>query len=175
MNRPFYRVRQFVQYAGARLGPTERQAIATRLGPALNGLFHQMSPAEQAHAYRVAQALLAAGHSEPDLIAAALLHDVGKVRAPLALWERTLVVLCGKLAPRLAERLGQSSNGARGLRRPFVTASQHAAWGADMVRQAGASDRVVALIRCHQSTPSPTPRSDEERWLAALRRADESS
>lgn len=174
MRRALYRVRQFVQYAGARLSPAEQQAVEDRLGPSLAELFGRMAPAEQAHAHRMAQALLACGRTEPDLITAALLHDVGKTRAPLALWERVLVVLLGQLAPGTAERLGQTDGDAHGLRRPFVTARRHAAWGAEMAECAGASPQVVALIRRHQSAPRAL-NSDEDRWLAALQQVDEES
>ena len=63
--RLWYRARQFGQYLTARLGPAERESVARQLGPRLAALFAQMSPAEQAHSYRVAQALRAQGHTEP--------------------------------------------------------------------------------------------------------------
>jgi putative nucleotidyltransferase with HDIG domain len=180
MRRLLYRLRQFGRYAAARPGPADRQCVADRLGPALAALFAQMTPAEQAHSIRVARALQAAGCAEPDLIVAALLHDVGKAGRPLALWERTLVVLLGKFTPRLAARLGRSPHPPRGLRRPFVIARRHPEWGAALCEQAGAPQRVVALVRHHQSEPAQAepdiPRSSEAaRWLAALQQADEES
>jgi predicted HD phosphohydrolase len=168
-----YRVRQFGHYLNARLGPAEREAVAARLGPRLAELFARMTPAEQAHSYRVAQALITRGQIEDDLLIAALLHDVGKIRAPLQLWERAVVVLGRKLAPGLAERLGRADEANPWPGRAFVTAWQHAAWGAELAEQAGAPSRAAALIRRHQLAPPTPPRTEEDRLLAALRQADE--
>ena len=173
--RLLYRVRQFGRYLKARLTPGERQAAEARLGPRLAELFGRMTPAEQAHSVRVAQALAAEGQTEPDLLLAALLHDVGKTRAPLGLWERTLVVVCGKFAPGLAERWGRADDGreAQGVfQRPFVIARQHPAWSAEMAECAGAPPRSVALIRRHQAAVPAPPQTEEDRLLAALQKAD---
>jgi predicted HD phosphohydrolase len=89
-----YRARQFARYLrGARLDPAEQEQVRARLGPRLAELFARMSPGEQAHSLRVAQTLLARGETTPDLLAAALLHDVGKTRAPVSLPGRVLAVL----------------------------------------------------------------------------------
>lgn len=173
--RALYRVWQFGQYLGARLGPEEQQTVETLLGPGLADLFRRMTPGEQAHSVRVMQTLIARGQTDRNLIVAALLHDVGKTRAPLRLWERIAVVLCRKAAPGLAERWGRAASEPRGLRRPFVFAQRHAAWGAEMAERAGAPARAVTLIRRHQTPPTAPPRSEEDRMIAALRQADEGS
>jgi hypothetical protein len=54
----------------------------------------------------------------------------------------------------------------RGLRRPFVVATQHPAWGADLSAAAGASARTCDLIRRHVS-----PADDPD--LATLQQADD--
>ena len=75
----------------------------------------------------------------PDLLAAALLHDVGKIKYYPGLWERVFTVLVEYGAPSLAQRMAQGS--AKGLRRGFVVRRFHADWGADLARKAGASSR----------------------------------
>ena len=52
-----------------------------------------MQSSEQAHAVSVYRQLVAQGETSSDLLAAALLHDVGKSLSPLRLWERVLIVL----------------------------------------------------------------------------------
>jgi hypothetical protein len=83
-----------------------------------------MQESEQAHALRVLHALLEQGEEHPDLSVAALLHDVGKSRFPLKLWERVLIVLGQAFFPERAARWGaaaenaawvQGSGGAGGL------------------------------------------------------------
>jgi len=88
------------------------------------------------------------GEEQPDLLAAALLHDVGKSDHPLHIWERVVIVLGKAFFPGQVRRWGQGE--PTGWRRPFVVAEQHPAWGADMAAEAGASPTTATLIRHHQ-------------------------
>ena len=59
-------------------------------------LFLRMIKRDQRHSLDVQQALLIAGHDQPDLLAAALLHDAAKTAQPghrLKLSHRVAVVL----------------------------------------------------------------------------------
>jgi putative nucleotidyltransferase with HDIG domain len=120
----------------------------------------------------VCRALERAGHRDADLLAAALLHDVGKSRAHLRLWERIVVVLGSRYWPRLTERLYTRSaaapDGARGLGRGAVVQRHHAAWGSDMIRAAGSSARTADLVSRHHDG------AGGDALLAALQAADES-
>jgi hypothetical protein len=140
------------------------------LGPRLLTLFRRMRTSEQNHSLHVMRALQAQGHTHPDLLVAALLHDVGKTRHPLSLFGRTLPVLVKAIAPRLARRLSQGE--PRGLRRPFVVVERHPQWGAEMLAEAGASPLAVALARRHQDYFSHPPQSEEDRLLLLLQTAD---
>lgn len=143
------------------------------LSPALFELFGQMLPFEQAHAVRVFDRLTAKGFSNPDLLAAALLHDVGKVRYPLKPWERAAGVLAKKFFP---DRVGQWGLGEpRGWKAGVVVAEQHARWGAEMAEAAGASDRVVRLIAHHQDQTAAQLSDQEKVLLTALQAEDEVS
>jgi len=97
------------------------------LSPALLALFLEMQPAEINHSLEITRRLIASGETDPDLLAAALLHDVGKSRSPLDLWERAIVVLAKRLIPGVSQRWGASED-MRGLIRIFVVAEQHPAW-----------------------------------------------
>ena len=168
-----YRIRQFRQ-AVIRSG----KVIATeRLKPYLNPsqivLFRRMQPCEQAHAVEVLDQLRAAGHNEPELMTAALLHDVGKILSPLSLFERVLIVLGQALFPRTVERLSRGE--ARGLGHAFVVAAQHAQWGADLAAQTGAPAGTVELIGRHQQRLTTPPASPSDHLLAALQSADDST
>src|SRR5436305_1281202 len=68
-------------------------------------LFRTMSPADQQHSLRVCRRLKTRGCSDVDMLAAALLHDVGKAEGRVPFWTRPAIVLGKKLAPQLLTRL----------------------------------------------------------------------
>ena len=143
-----YRVQQFWHTLTAKPDQDDLTLAEKLLSPALLNLFMQMQASEQAHSISIARQLLEDDQVDNDLIIAALLHDVGKSRYPLRLWERTIIVVGNRLFPTKASQWGQGA--PAGWRRAFVVAAQHPAWGAEMVAQAGASPMVVAIVRRHQ-------------------------
>ncbi len=68
-------------------------------------LFATMSNADKQHSLRVCRGLQAQGCVEPDMLAAALLHDVGKAEGRVPFWTRPAIVLGKRLTPRLLARL----------------------------------------------------------------------
>ncbi len=148
--RVLYRVRQFAAalVAGLRPGAIDERPAEDVLGPAELALFRRMTPGERRHSLTVLARVKAAGARDPALLAAALLHDVGKTRARLRLGARPLPVLARAFLPGPAAGWGQGE--PRGWRRPFVVAVQHPRWGAEMAEAAGSPPRAVALIRAHQ-------------------------
>ena len=169
MTRTGYRATQFLQALLARPAADDARLAADHLPPALGALYNGMSRAEQSHSLAVLRALLRQGQTDPDLLAAALLHDVGKTRAPLHLFGRVLVVLAQRLAPGAAQ--AWSNGGPHGWRRPFVVAARHAEWGAEMLEQAGASPCLVGMVRQHHAS-LPRGGTEADRQLGALQAAD---
>ncbi len=172
-SRVVYRSRQFwrsLTGSNQRIG---RDSLLPHLSPVQILLFQRMHPSEQAHAFQVLERLKAAGESDPDLLTAALLHDVGKILSPLSTLDRVLIVLARHFVPDLARRWGEGV--PRGFRRPFVVAKQHPAWGAELAAQAGATSRTVSLISSHQADTKGKPDPQVESLLAALQAADDSA
>lgn len=111
-------------------------------------LFDQFSLSDQQHSYQVLRTLQLYGQTNPDLLTAALLHDVGKTRAPLSIWERSLIVVAQAFLPQKTAVWGQGS--VDSWQRPFVVKAQHPAWGAAMAQEAGCHPLTIELIRRHQ-------------------------
>ncbi len=175
--RVAYRVRQFWQAFVAAPHAEQLRDVGKLLPAALYMLFCRMPPSEQTHALEVYQRLRRRAVHDPELLQAALLHDVGKALHPLKLWERVVVVLAQGVAPGVVKRWGKAS--PQGWRRAFAVAVQHASWGAELAAQAGASAAVVYLIRNHHAIEMP-PTGEHlrvspellERWLYLLKAAD---
>ncbi|MEO8252037.1 MAG: hypothetical protein ABI578_06135 [Chloroflexota bacterium] len=159
------RVGQFIGHLTARVGPDE-EAVARRLLPdAAWPLFAAMPIADQRHALDAVAHLLASGHTDPDLLAAAMLHDAAKGRR-MRLGHRVAGVLLGAVAPRSLARL--ASPDERSWRYPFHLYLHHAALSADAAVGAGCSPRTAAFIR---GSTDPA----DALLAAALLRADEAS
>jgi putative nucleotidyltransferase with HDIG domain len=165
---PFRRVWQFLQALTARpLTTAEQEEVAAILSSAQQTLFSQMSTTDQRHSLNVARTLIATGATVRDLLVAALLHDVGKSRHQLYLWERVMVVVIRAFGPSAAARWGHHPS--NGWRRPFVIYQQHPHWGAEMALAAGCSPLTVDLIREHHDRDRA--RADSS-LLRSLQQAD---
>jgi hypothetical protein len=174
--RLLYRTRQFWQALRSPPSVEDSERIQSILTEPQINLFRQMQPSEQTHSLRVLRALLAKGETQEDLLVAALLHDVGKIRARLNLLERIAIVLVKAICPRCAERWGAGP--AAGWRRAFVVSAHHPDWGAELAAGAGASSLAQALIRRHQEGQPKVgegARSHEDRLLAKLVAVDDES
>src|SRR5713226_9594846 len=102
-----YRLWQVRQQLGfvAPLAAEERQWVARWLPASALPLFEIMSAADQRHSLRVCQGLQARGCTDKDMLAAALLHDVGKAGGRVPFWTRPVIVLGRMCAPRLLSRV----------------------------------------------------------------------
>ena len=166
LSRLAHRTRQFWNALHGHRGQVETETLLPHLTPSQIVLFRRMQPSEQNHAYRMLERLKATGQTDPDLLAAALLHDVGKVLYPLSLFDRVVIVLGKRFFQRRARHWSEGTPSRH--RRPFVVAAHHSNWGADLAEQAGASSRTVDLIHRHQDIPSV-----DDSLLVALQSADD--
>jgi hypothetical protein len=171
-----YRLAQFVQALTASVPEEEMELVIRIMTPEAREFFRCQAIQDQHHALAVYHTLRQEGHTDPSLLTAALLHDVGKTVARLPTWLRSIIVLLEWFAPRLLARLGQPRDTQRlssRWRRPFVIHAHHPEIGACCAQEAGCSPLTVALIRRHQEKLAPNaPCGEENRLLAALRAAD---
>jgi hypothetical protein len=157
------RVRQFVRYMTGRVSAAEHESLKGWLSPAQLELFEAMHRADQRHGLDVVKALRGAGHQDPDLLMAGLLHDSGKGRS-LHVWHRvgwSLGERYGAGIKRLAMRLPT-------FPKAFATIDAHADRSAELALAAGCSLLTADLIR-HQAEPT------DAELGAALLLADEAS
>jgi hypothetical protein len=149
----------------ARVRPGEAEQARRILPPGARPLFERMPVADRRHAIDVARRLRDAGNDDPDLLAAALLHDAAKGQR-MRLWHRVGGVLLEAFAPRLLARLADPDPGS--WRHPFHLYLHHAPMSADAALAAGCPPRVAAFIR-------GTPAEADAPLAEALRAADEAS
>ena len=140
---------RFVGVVRARVDPAELTLLDEYFGPTERELFLSMRVADQRHSLDLCRRLQRDGHGEPDLLRAALLHDVGKAAGALPVPYRVIYSLCRLVSPNLASWLGKHERPS--LVRPFYLAAHHACIGALAAERAGSNQRVVHLIRCHDT------------------------
>lgn len=145
--------------------------VRRHLLPGEVDLWSRMSGPDRRHAVGVAeraQAELGDAASRP-VLAAALLHDVGKVEAGIGPFRRAVATVVGMAVGR--EAVGRWSARPRGVLSRFGRYLTHDVIGADLLADAGSDELTIRWAREHHLPP--------ERWTvpaevgAALKAADD--
>lgn len=144
--------------------PADYELARAHLPPPLFDLFAAQHPRDILHSAATARWLLARGQDDPDLLAAAFLHDIGKGHQRPG--DRVAYVVASGL--RLAP-LAASARSRFELRRALARTHTHSRTGAAALVAAGAPERVVDLTRRHHESPGHDP------VLALLQAADAAS
>jgi hypothetical protein len=123
-------------------------------------LFLTMSRADQRHCLSVCQGLQERHCDDDEMLAAALLHDVGKAGGRVPFWTRPLIVLGKRFAPEYLQRvlfpLSKLYPDIKpAWRRALSYAWWHAEVGAGLAQAAGLSERAVLYIRTHHQADGP--------------------
>jgi hypothetical protein len=156
------KTRRVRAYLGGRVREAELKSLESLASPAQLALFRSMHRSDQRHSLDVVAALRAGGVTEPDLLLAGLLHDVGKGATGLL--------------PRIAYSLGQAYGRwipalvrpLPGVAEALVRLERHPELSARLAATVGCNARTVELIRHHVE-----PRDEDLGRL--LRLADEAS
>lgn len=159
-----YRARQFARAFTVKVHPQEWIEVERLLSPGELALFYGMTGSALRHGLAVYRHLRRMGTQDRDLLAAALLHDVGKGRLTVA--HRVAAVVLEAIRPGQLKRV--ASPQGPGWRRGLYDHLHHQELGAELAQRAGSSAVVVDLIRHHHQDGRQGPPG-----LAALQMADE--
>ncbi len=166
-----YRFWQFWHSLKGYPGEKEWQRVKRVLSPEELSLFQQLPTPDQNHSLRVLKTLEADHEADPDLLKAALLHDLGKIKLPLRRWERVFAVLVMAIFPVRYLKWGMGD--PTGIKRALVVIKQHPRWGADLAENAGSNPMTVWLIRNHETRlPGGSHSNDDLLLLNKLKKAD---
>ncbi len=160
------RLRQFRE--ASRSPSPEDDALAdAHLSSALLALFRAQHPRDIAHSAATARWLIERRHNDPDpdLLAAALLHDIAKGEQRRG--DRVAYVLAATFDP-LPRILGSQSS-ALAWRSALWRSHTHSERGAALLAQAGATPRTIELTRLHHA------KGHRDGMLALLQEADAAS
>jgi hypothetical protein len=148
----------------------------SRAEPFLNekemALFRRLSKSEQLHSLNVLRDVLAQASETPsDLAVAALLHDAGKSRWKLAVWQKTISVLVKKLLPEWDEKL-RREEGLNIWTAPFVVRRHHPKWSGELLSEIGSSEAATWLATHHADNAEQWQNSPYYEMLLRLQAAD---
>jgi HD domain len=138
--------------------------------PSEAGLWRRMTSADRRHAVVVARRVetaLGPATGRP-VLAAALLHDVGKIESGIGPFRRAAATVAGMVGGRDAARQWRRREGVVGRAGRYLC---HDEIGAELLRESGSDALTIAWAREHHLPP--------ERWTvapqigAALKAADD--
>ena len=137
-----YRARQFRRTLAPGVTANDLQEARSALGGDLYALFAAMQPADQRHCLDVYRRLRTEGEDDPDVLAAALIHDAGKggeSARHIRTWHRVAYVILDTLPPGVLDRLARGDGGLAHLHR-------HGEATIRLVRRTGASEQRKGTI-----------------------------
>jgi hypothetical protein len=173
---PLSRFRQGIHALFAYVQPFDDALPREVLSPALWQAFTQLQRSEQQHSIRVLRRLRATLPAVPyDLAVAALMHDSGKARVALSVWEKSFVVLARKVNRGWVARQSARPLAQAGWARGFIVAEHHPEWSASLLEQADASERAIWLVRHHQIPYTRFDGHPHQDLLRQLQNADDLS
>ncbi len=132
----------------------DQEWVDTQLLEAEAELWRQMSGPDRRHAVVVARRVeIRLGHEATrEVMAAALLHDVGKTQAGLGTYGRVIATLSGAAVGRDPETIKNWTR-TRGFTRRVGLYLQHPKLGGDLLGMAGSDPLTEAWARQHHSGP----------------------
>jgi hypothetical protein len=133
--------------------PADEAWAESQLVPGELELWERMPRVDRRHAAGVARRVAAVvGEDERPVLAAALLHDVGKLDADLGVYGRVIATVSGAVVRHDPETISDWTR-TRGFTRRVGLYLQHPRLGGDMLAMAGSDPLTVAWAREHHLPP----------------------
>lgn len=160
---------------GKRMSPEDLALIDFYLDDSGKFLFSQMSKIDQQHTITVAKEIMAKAATTKEnieikiLVAAALLHDIGKVEGDFSFLSRIMVGFIRRVKPALRGKLAMRYPATfwERFRYGLYVDLVHPARGAHMARIFGLEKGIVEIIRHHHDPPRQG-QSIELTWLQLI-------
>lgn len=148
MSGPIHLVRRFVGSLSPRpLAADDDRWVRSQLSPGEVDLWLRMPLADRKHAAGVAREVdRLLGGADRAVLAAALLHDVGKIDSGLGTAGRVLATVLGLLAGRARQEAWAGADGITGRIGRYL---RHDVIGARLLAEAGAAPETVTWAREH--------------------------
>lgn len=145
------------------------------LTPEQIAIFRLLPHVEQLHSVNVLNTVRAQSPDVPhDLAVACLLHDVGKSRFPLSLWQKSLAVIFKRLIPKRFEAWSKGDHGDN-WRQMFTVRENHPRWSVELVEQTAITERALWLILHHGHDLEQFTTHPYYDLLRRLQRADDAN
>lgn len=144
MNR---RIKQFLLGIFSRLNSEDLDYINGKLDNDIRGIFADLSGYEKKHSVLTAKAiekyLEDNNKVDPDLVKAALLHDIGKTRYHLNIIQKSVLVIFDYIT---GEKIKKYSGN-----KSIHIFYNHGEIGYDILKSMGYNDRILSIVRNHHN------------------------
>lgn len=141
------RVKQFFSYAIAKLDINDKMYIERHLNGDEIALFNRLSIHEQKHSINVARDVEDECKinlvNSSDLVKTALLHDIGKIKVPVSIIDKSIVVILDKITRSKIKKF-------RNIKKIYIHYN-HGYEGYKLLKKINENEQVLFMVKNHHN------------------------
>ncbi|MFA6942072.1 MAG: HDIG domain-containing metalloprotein [Clostridiaceae bacterium] len=137
------RIRQFLIYLFSSLSCQDIEYIDKKLDNNIKYVFLKLSKYEKKHSILVAQAVEKEFKNDPDLVVAALLHDIGKTKYHINITQKSLLVVLDHLTKGKLKKIT--------INKSINIFYNHGQIGYDILKNSGYNNRILFIVKNHHN------------------------
>lgn len=137
------RIRQFLLCIFSSLGSQDLEYIDKKLDNNIKYIFLKLSKYEKKHSILVARAVEKQFKNDPDLVKAALLHDIGKTKYHINIIQKSLLVLFDLLTKGKLKKITENKS--------INIFYNHGQMGYDILKDSGYNERILFIVKNHHN------------------------